>query len=265
MQNELKVINDLVSAVKWVECEPTIDNLWESLKTIDPIFNLQFTMMLIESYFNFEENKGKSYRDLENEIRARNLNLGLIASRIEDDVSVKNVINSGEAFACKRKDFPNYMKDKEKFDHSKHSCQFTVLYSCRPREYVIQETLKHSRSMEENLEKLEESGFVITKDDKVDKNDTRVRPLSENEKSLAELIKEGNMKATIITINPKEEYERCVSMNPGCEPSLVAMGPNGEAIMGLVKDGKLLSKIGFEMGMYDFKTHQKYVKFKSIA
>ena len=41
-----------------------------------------------------------------------------------------------------------------------YSCKYYVKVSCRKREDVIKETLQSSKDMEENLEKLDESGYL---------------------------------------------------------------------------------------------------------
>ena len=267
MDNQIEIINDLVKEITWEDCEPSIENFWKSLKSVDELFNLQVVIMLIESYFNFEENKNKSYRDLENEIRSHNLNLGLIANRVKTDKIVSELLEEGNTFVCKRKYFSKYQEESknDNFDKKKYSSEFTVLYSCRPRDYVIEETLRHSRTMEENLDKLEESGFVITKDITKEREEKDFKRLSDQEISLANLIKEGKKLVVVKTVNPKDEYERCQKDNPDVEPSMIALGPTGAAVMALVKNGKLLSPMGFEIGISNYRTHKKYFKFRPIV
>ena len=80
-------------------CEPSIKNFWHNVKTLDPLFKLNLMMMVMESYYKLNENKNP--KDLELELREHNLDVGLIASKVENDKTYMDLINSGKGIVIK--------------------------------------------------------------------------------------------------------------------------------------------------------------------
>lgn len=234
----------------WENCEPTEENYWENLKRCDEYNNLQNMLMVLHRYFKLEGNEDKTPRDLELELRKRNFNFGLIACEKDSDPNVKRKYDNGEIKFIKTK----YIFGKNKIELDKvedhHIAKYNVIVSCRPRKYVIQETLENSSSIEENLEKLENAGEIcnnikgnsnpISKADYV---------LSDNEKSLNQLILEGKKLVTFKEVNFEEIFINAQKKYPNSQPQLYAMGRKGEPILALVNDGVIICPIGIIITM----------------
>lgn len=229
----------------WEDCEPTEENYWENLRRCDKYNNLQSMLMVLYRYYKLKGNEDKTPRDLELELRKRNFNFGLIACDKDSDPDVKRNYDDGKIVFIKTK----YVFGKNKIDFSKteehHIAKYNVIVSCRPREYVIKETLDHSSSIEENLEKLEYGGDIcnsIKGDDKpLSKNDYL---LNDKEKSLNELILEGKKLVRFKEVNFEEIFINTQNKYPNSQPQLYAMGRNGEPIFALVNDGVIICQIG---------------------
>mgnify|MGYP005696025125 CR=1 FL=1 len=259
MSEVLMVSGDEIPVVYWENTEPTIDNFWNNMKIADTLNSLQIILMLSEYYF--KTNKDKGYKDYELELREHNLDVGLIAERVSDNSNICNMTN-------------NYFKKKEDENFNIHDyvADYSVVFSCRPREEVISETLKHSESMEENLKKLEQTGVFVSSTEHI-KDEPNVQALSEelgiglaHAMSLSKLISLGKKKLILKNINPMEEFNNARYKNPGLEPSAIGFN-NGVPVFGLVKDNKLVSPFGFEAGTIEVSEGklQKYITFRSIA
>ena len=234
----------------WEDCEPNEENYWENLRRCDKYNNLQNMIMVINRYYKLEGNEDKTPRDLELELRKRNFNFGLIACEKESDPIVKKKYDDGEIKFIKTK----YIFGKNKVDLDKveeqHFAKYNVIVSCRPREYVIKETLENSASMEENLEKLENAGEICNNM----KGDTE--PLSksdyvfnEREKSLNQLILEGKKLITFKEVDFEEIFRNAQNQYPNSQPQLYAMGKNGEPILALINEKKIVCPIGLYICM----------------
>ena len=257
------VSGDEIPAVYWENTESTIDNFWNNMKIADTLNSLQIILMLSEYYF--KTNKDKGYKDYELELREHKLNVGLIAERVSDNKTIGNMVRSGKGLVIKKNMTNNYFKKKEDENFNIHDyiADYSVVFSCRPREEVISETLKHSESMEENLKKLEQTGVFVSSNEQEEPN---VQVLSEEHMSLSKLISLGKKKLILKNINPMEEFNNARYKNPGLEPSAIGFN-NGVPVFGLVKDNKLVSPFGFEAGTIEVSEGklQKYITFRSIA
>lgn len=272
MGEVLMVSGDEIPAVYWENTEPTIDNFWNNMKIADTLNSLQIILMLSEYYF--KTNKDKGYKDYELELREHKLNVGLIAERVSDNKTIGNMVRSGKGLVIKKNMTNNYFKKKEDENFNIHDyiADYSVVFSCRPREEVISETLKHSESMEENLKKLEQTGVFVSSSERI-KDEPNVQALSEelgiglaHAMSLSKLISLGKKKLILKNINPMEEFNNARYKNPGLEPSAIGFN-NGVPVFGLVKDNKLVSPFGFEAGTIEVSEGklQKYITFRSIA
>lgn len=263
MGEVLMVSGDEIPAVYWENTEPTIDNFWNNMKIADTLNSLQIILMLSEYYF--KTNKDKGYKDYELELREHKLNVGLIAERVSDNITICNMVRSGKGLVIKKNMTNNFFKKKEdeNFNIDDYVADYSIVFSCRPREEVIYETLKHSESMEENLKNLEQTGVFVSSNEQEEPN---VQVLSEEHMSLSKLISLGKKKLILKNINPMEEFNNARYKNPGLEPSAIGFN-NGVPVFGLVKDNKLVSPFGFEAGTIEVSEGklQKYITFKSIA
>ncbi|MBI96548.1 hypothetical protein CL656_05330 [bacterium] len=245
----------------WKNCEPTEENYWENLRRCDKYNNLQHMLMVLYRYYKLEGNEDKSPKDLELELRKRNFNFGLIACEKDSDPDVKRNFDDGKIAFIK----PKYVFGKNKINFSEieeqHYAKYRVIVSCRPREFVIKETLDHSSSIEENLEKLEYGGDIINvieggDNEPLSKNDYM---LNEKEKSLNEIILEGKKLVTFKEVNFEEVFANAQKEHPNSKPQLYAMGRNGEPIFALVNDGVIVCQIGFCIAITS--TREKIYKF----
>ena len=263
--SEILVKCSEVSAISWEDSEPTIDNFWDNMKIADALNSLQIILMLSEYYF--KTYKDKDYKDYELEMREHNLNVGLIAERVSDNIRIQEMINSGKGLIIKKEQTDEYFekKEDEDFNIQDYVAEYSVIFSCRPRDEVISETLKHSESMEENLKKLEQTGVFVSTEERI-KDEPNVQEMSEEYASLSELISLGRKRLVAKNINPEEEFKKDRSKNPDLEPSSIGFD-NGVQVFGLVKDNKLVSPYGFEAGTIDSPEGepQKYIKFRSVV
>ena len=84
----------------WEDCEPTIENFWENMATCDSIKNLESTLKIMHGYYKFEQNHGKTSKDLELDIREHGLNMGLIAADYTRESGLVEVIENKKMVIC---------------------------------------------------------------------------------------------------------------------------------------------------------------------
>ena len=231
--------------VEFDECEPTVDNFWKNMKTIDTFYNLGFTMMLIEAYFNLEENKGKTGRDLEIEIREHNLNMGLIAVKNNYNPKIQSLLDSGEGIIVNRKKASEYYQmskeDKEKKESYFHS-DYHMIYSCRPRNSVIKETLEHHKTLRDNLDLLDDAGFMVIKSDL---QNSGINEFDDTQKSVADLLKEGKKLLRIVKISLEESFQCTLKSHPDAKIVQIGGFNDGSKIMGIVNSTGIVSQVAF--------------------
>lgn len=235
---------------EWEDCEQTIDNFWKNVKTVDTLMNLNFTSMILSGYFLLPGNEDKDYRDLELELRENNINFGLIASNYENDKDLKKAINDKKVVLIKKK-YQKLYRNKNTSNleciNSDHIAKYFTLYSCRPRDYVIKETLEHSKSIEENLEKLKESGDIISLDEEkfaISKSD---KLLSEEEQSLSSLVLKGKKLLKVTKVDLAKILNKAHEENPDATLAMYAMAHDGSPIFALVKNNKIICPIGMKI------------------
>ena len=229
----------------WEDCEPNEENYWENLRRCDKYNNLHNMLLVLNRYYKLKGNEDKTPRDLELELRKRNFNFGLIAINKDSDPDIKKKYDDGEIKFIKNK----YIFGKDKLDLDKveehHIAKYNVIVSCRPRKYVIQETLENSSSIEENLEKLEDAGEIINN---IEDNDEPLSKkdyvLNDKEKSLSQLILDGKKLVMFKEVNFEEIFRNAQNKYPNSQPQLYAMGKNGEPIFALVNNDTIICPIG---------------------
>ena len=241
----------------WTDCEPTEENFWTNLKRCDEFNSLKDIIMIIGRYYDLEGNENKSPKDLELELRKRNLNFGLIATHISQDNEIEDALNQKKFALIKERYVRNRIKIDEYTDE--HKTDYYVKYSCRPRKYVIEETLKFRKSIEENLEKLELAGSVISIGDKIQKISEMHEIFNQKENDLGELIGQGRKLIKFQKVNFEQVFKKHESDNPGARLVVVAVAPNGGPILGLVKDSALVCRIG--VNIYYDNERQKVSKY----
>ena len=237
--------------IQWQDCDPRMENFLENITAIDPLNNLEMMSLICFSYYEINEER-KSPRDLELFLRNQNnLQVGLIAVDWRKDPHYAQMINDKKGVIIKRKYFQDYVgkvKIKSIADvNPDHLSDYVTFVSCRPRDYVIQETLTHSESMEENLEKLEEAGEMITFTQDNSTLAERDIKISEERLPLTKLIQNGKKLIKIREVNLEEIFQKCSEQNLDVEPSVIRMLPDGSPILALVKNGKIICPIGINI------------------
>ena len=232
--------------ITWTDCEPTEENFWENLKRCDKYNRFGDIVMISSRFYEFEKNIGKTPKDFELELRKRNFNFGLIATHISQDPDIKSALDKNEIRIIKPQYF--YGKNKVKTEDIKdeHLSEYYIKFSCRPRDYVIKETLEFSKSLEENMEKLEISGNICSNEKKkISDNDVI---LNNEQIEFGKLISKGLKMINIKEINFEDVFNKYQNENPNATIGMVAMGHNGEAIMALILNGQIICPIGLSIG-----------------
>lgn len=204
-------------SVSWKDCDPTIKNVMNNITEIDKIMNLELMSIVVESYYRLSK---KGYQDLETEMRKRDLNVGLIAVDWKKDNTYAKIVKLGKGVILDRKYIDQYKEKKLKKGMVKkeHIAPYVVFISCRPREYVIKETLTHSKSMEENFKKLKNSGTLImfSEGEVLDKNDKII-----GQSELFSKIQEGKKKIVLEEVDLKEAFEDHTKKCPSAELKMI--------------------------------------------
>ena len=141
--------------VRFEDGERTLETVWHNITEIDRVNRVEWMAVVINTYYQLHGNK-VSPQQLEKELRERGLKVGLIAVPWESDYSTIGYWKNTNGRLVKWKDMHDY--ESVLLDQS---VKDMIIISCRPRQAVIEETLCHSSSMEENYEKLEEAGDWI--------------------------------------------------------------------------------------------------------
>tara|TARA_B100000886_G_scaffold183994_1_gene126233 strand:- start:901 stop:1662 length:762 start_codon:yes stop_codon:yes gene_type:complete len=236
--------------VEWEDCEPTIDNFWKNVKTCDPLNNLKFAGSILFGYYKFEENFEKTPKDLELELRNHDLNMGLIADDYSDDNDVKKAIDENKIVLIKSKYLRLY-KNINNIDEidPEHISKYYVRISCRPRKYVIEETLKYSSSIEENLEKLDEAGEIVNINSDKSKLSNNDVMLDNKEIDLSKLIIECRKLMKVKKVELSKIFEDSYKQFPKATMAMHAMAHDGSPIMALVNEDKIVCPIGVKITM----------------
>ena len=251
-------------SVNWVDCEPSLDNVWSNLAKIDNYNRLDVAMLIVNSYYKLHEGK-KTPRDLELELREHNLNIGLIAVEWEKNAQYKKLIDEGKGLIIKRKCMNLYQGDNKMTKDNvveEHLSKYVIFISCRPREYVIKETLTYSSSMEENLEKLEDAGeFIVLTSNKdeviIPNEDTKIEQNDINNK-----IQDGSVKLNIVTVNFEEMLNNAKNEHPNAKLMVRSMLKDGSPILVLVDNNTIVCPIG--VNIYHNEKGEKLIRYMPI-
>lgn len=219
----------------WTDCEHTMENIMANIKTIDPYHKLSFMTMIIQSYYKLYDNKISPY-DIEQELRKHDLNVGLIAVDWTTDPHYKKIVDENKGKIIKRQYFSLY-KSNHNIDLD-HLSKYVTFISCRPRQSVIEETLTHSSSMEENLCKLKEAGDLMIITDLDDILDTKT-DIKIDQNDLNAQIQAGTKLLKITKFTLEEIFMKTAAANPTAK--VVPICAN---ISGLIDNGKIICQVG---------------------
>jgi len=202
--------------------------------------------MLSDIYLNTEtlrhssfawitSNSSRNFQDLEKLFRIKNFNTYLIAK----EVNVEN------GFVLKT---PNNNVDEVLYE-----CYF----SCKPREFALQEVLDNCGSYDENFEKLSKSGnLCINIGDSVIEN---------NDNSLIKKLMNNEIKLNFKKLNAKESIEQMsedILKTTGNKPIITIIGKlnDDSPIMAfLLTDGKVASNIAWSLQKENGETIYKLI------
>ena len=232
---------------EYEDCESTVENFWKNMKTIDPLHDLKLNCSIMTDYFsNYEENNNKTLKDFECELRSHNLDVGLIAAEFNDDE--KELIKNGTMIFIKPQYAEMYYSKKNKKDiPDEYLSKYKLIYSCRSRDDVIKETLQHSATVEENLEKLLDAGIGICADTPKLEPSKNMSLLSEKEKTFMNDLRKGRKLIKLKKLDLEKEFKEVYAQHNKAELMMVSMLNNGGPVFGLVEENKLVSNIGVHM------------------
>ena len=236
-------------------CEPTNEIVWYNIKTIDRLYKLDLMMMVIESYYKLNNNKNP--KDLELELRDHNVNVGLIATKVADDKTYQELIDTGKGIVIKRKYRHLYTNKSLKNINHDHIAEYYTLISCRPREYVIEETLKYNSSIEENLNKLEDAGDFVLINNEISEGDTRI-PQTDD----IGLLQDGKKKVVVREVNLEEMFKKTYEKYPSAKTAIYSMLSDGTPLYVLINDNKIVCPIG--MNIY-IENNEEKIKYLPIS
>lgn len=226
------------------DCELSEENVWANIKNVDKLNQLDLMCLIMESYYKFHNNT-KTPKDLELELRKHNLNVGLIAVEWEKDNHYKKLVEENKGVIIQKKYRHEYFGtnlDSVFKVKAEHLTKYIVFLSCRPRNLVIEETLTHSKSMEENLKKLEKGGDFITftedcleenHDIKIEKNDVNSQ------------LQAGKKLVKLQLIDYEKIFNQYKNDNPNAKIITYATLQNGTPFNILVEGNKIVCPIGF--------------------
>ena len=247
--------------LQWEDCEPGMDNFLKNIRAVDPLNSLEQMALICSSYYEINEER-KSPRDLELLLRSQNeIKVGLIAVDWRKEAHYTQLVNEGKGVIIKRKYLQDCMAKKIKSIadvNPNHLADYVTYVSCRPRNYVIQETLTYSESMDENLEKLEEAGEFITfnvDDSILADGDIKI---PDESIPLTKLIQNGKKLAKIRKINFEEVFQKCSEQHPDAEVKMIKMMNDGSPLLALIKDSQIVCPIGINITYQNGEKIAKY-------
>ena len=121
------------------DCQLSEKTVWENIKNVDKLNQLDLMCMVMESYYKLHNNN-KSPKDLELELRKHNLNVGLIAVEWEKENYYKQRVKDNKGIIIKKKNRHEYFgKNLTSTMQVKpdHLTKYIVFISCRPRNLVL--------------------------------------------------------------------------------------------------------------------------------
>lgn len=230
--------------VTLLDCQLSEKTVWENIKNVDKLNQLDLMCMVMESYYKLHNNN-KTPKDLELELRKHNLNVGLIAVEWEKENYYKQRVKDNKGIIIKKKNRHEYFgKSLTSAIQVKpdHLTKYIVFISCRPRNLVIEETLTHSKSMEENLEKLELGGDFITFTEDIldEKEDIKINKSDINSK-----LQAGTKLVKLELRDYEKIFNQYKNDNPDAKILTYATLQNGAPFNILVEENKIVCPVGF--------------------
>ena len=231
------------------DCQLNQQNVWNNIKSVDKLNKLDLMALIIQSYYKLYPEK--TPHDLEKELRDNNLNVGLIAVKWDKLEQYTELIKQNKGLILKKASIPKYKGTQFNSSLDVDPCdlsKYVTFISCRPRDLVIEETLSHHKTMENNLEKLVEAGdFVGFSDDDQTNNDDQ----KNNDDQVYKNIQAGTKLIVLHEMDFEKIFNQLQQEYKSAEVKLVGNYQNKE-IYGLVSDNQIISPI-----VYYFNDNQK--------
>ena len=258
--------------IKWIDCEPTLENFIKNMKTLDQTYNLNLILPIVMSYFSIE--KDKTPQDLEKELRKHNLNTGIIAKPLESEPSYVKMLESGHKLIK-----PSYLHSEKNDYPPEAECKYILITSCRPRQAVEQEILQIHESLKDNFDKLPECGVLIQYHSE-DKEESREGEGSEGEvketdkdteteeetkketeeDKLHSLINAGKKLAVLEKMDLKQKFQEVLSQCPTATVELLILNEDGSSVYVIVDNHKIIFNVGKVIYYDQSKTKmEKYI------
>lgn len=210
-----------------IENELPIDICWHNLSVADKFKNFAYFIPCALGWLDL--NPGKTFQDLEKELRDKDFDTHLIATNKRDitGVDLKMPNNSDAEYEC--------------------------IFSCRPKEDALKEILQHSNSYEENFQKLSQAGSYKTIASANEIGDPSLIELNKKEKNEMQLVRENKKKYQLETISAENYINAIINdcqTNYGITPTskVMGMGPSGGPVFGLfINENTIISNIGYSL------------------
>ena len=210
-----------------------------NLKIADEIHDLKLFIFISMAWFKL--NTDTTYYDLELFLRNNNFHTHLYA---------KEIITNDEDVYLK---YPNESNTEEE-----PSLKYECIYSCRPKEYALQEVLSVWTTLEENLNALKKCGSFVIKNKKEihkisEKHDIgEFHELSNEEQNISHQLSENKLKLCIEPLSdPNETFENIIidiskKLNVVPVKKYIKVFDNG-FVLGLFVKDKLVSHVGLKV------------------
>jgi len=218
----------MLSTIEYIE--PTIDETAESIcwnNIMEADRHLHLTMFIVSCTAWINLHHDKNFYDLEIELRNRNLNSHLIACITDIPPNIKLGLP----------------KNKQNIDY-KYEC----IFSCRPKKESLLEVLSHSKTYDENLEKLKFSGTRILSDEStLDTTDSKTKIFTKNERSNYDLVMDNEKKIKITKLTLQDHLDLLEKQhNKTPNKTLLAKLNDKDILWGFTIDGVLVSMVGLK-------------------
>ena len=232
----------MAASIKYTECEKTLENYWENVKAVDDLPR-RYVVSAVAPFFIYEENANKTPADLEQELRERNLNFGLIAKPINDQF--RHMVATGSMAIIKMKYIHMYGGEGQPCPSTappEHLSEIDLIFSCRERADAHAEMISINGSTEKNLELLETAGVAMP-----------VGTVVRYHGSAEEGFFKGTVSIRAEEITLQDMFESAHAKYPNARLALVSFdtGESSGPIMGLVNGDSLVSNIGVKYHYVD--------------
>ncbi len=232
-------------------CELSLDVVRNNFIITKDTHDMDITVAIAMSYFKYHADR-KEYKnaaDLEQYLRSiPGASLGLIAIPWRKDPAL---IQAKEKYngIIVRQDEMHFIADNTNVFTDDSKTDYVIRYSCRDRLNIIEETLRYSGTMEENLENLKTAGNVVAiplpttdADAEIDTN-----PENENDtgKTLIEKLAEGLIKLDQgKKMSHKEFFSKFKDINPDIELTKIAVLNDSTLVLAFTKNSVVTCRIG---------------------